>query len=218
MTCKIRRFRICYRYGRIPESGYCPIDGRKDYENQMVSLRKVRADKQEQARIRKLFLSAFPRVERPPYFLLKRHAKRNVDWWSIFQDDVWAGFFYVIRDAQNAYVSFFAIDPAMRGKGCGTEAVMQLIRQYAGKCLFLAIEPVEEGAENYSQRVSRRNFYLKCGLSPQGKSIQEGPVIYELLGVGGDVRDETYRSLMGRWLGTPLKFFVPTRVLTKPDR
>ncbi len=184
----------------------------------MVSLQKVKADKQEQNRIRGLFLSAFPWVERPPFFLMKRHARRNVDWWSIYQDEVWAGFFYVIRDEKNAYVSFFAIDPAMRGKGCGTEAVARLIQQYGGKCLFLAIEPVEEGAENYSQRVSRRNFYLRCGLSPLGKYIQEGPVVYELLGIGGDVQDRDYRALMGRWLGVPLKFFVPTRVLPKPGR
>lgn len=170
-------------------------------------------ERQELRRIRRLFLSAFPAEERPPFFLLKRKARRNVDWWSIDSDGVWAGFFYVIREAGLAYVFFFAIDPPMRGKGCGTEAMRLLLSRYEGMRVFLAIEPVDQSAENYQERVNRKNFYERCGLSPLGRSLRECRVTYELLGVGGDVRAEDYRLLIDRWLGWPMRHLVFMRIL-----
>lgn len=179
----------------------------------MISLSKVKQDKQEYKRIRTLFLSAFPLEERPPFFFLKARAKQNVDWWNILSDGKWVGFFYVINSSDLVYVFFFAIHPAMRGKGCGTAAMSQLLRQYEGKRLFLAIEPIEPEAENYQERVNRRNFYLKCGLSPLGKSILEGTVVYELLGIGGDVEPEEYKAIMDHWLGWPMKHLIAVRMI-----
>lgn len=179
----------------------------------MISLQKVKQETDELHRIRTLFLSAFPPEERPPFFFLKARMKRNVDWWSIYRDGDWAGFFYVIYEHNLIYVSFFAIDPSVRGKGCGTEAMKQLIGQYRGKRVFLAIEPVDPRAENYQERVNRKNFYKRCGLVPLGKSIQEGSMIYELLGTGGNVEAAEYTSLMKRWLGWPVKYFVPVHMV-----
>lgn len=179
----------------------------------MISLSKVKQDKQEYKRIRTLFLSAFPLEERPPFFFLKARAKQNVDWWNILSDGKWVGFFYVINSSDLVYVFYFAIDSSMRGKGCGTAAMSQLLRLYEGKRLFLAIEPIEPKAENYRERVNRRNFYLKCGLSPLEKSIREGTVVYELLGVGGSVEPKEYKAMMDQWLGWPVKHLIAIRML-----
>lgn len=179
----------------------------------MISLSRVKQAKLEYKRIRTLFLSAFPLEERPPFFFLKARAKHNVDWWNILSDGEWVGFFYVINSSDLAYVFYFAIDPSMRGKGCGTAAMSQLLRLYEGKRLFLAIEPVEPKAKNYQERVNRRNFYLKCGLVPLGKSIQEGTVVYELLGIGGGVEPKEYKFMMDQWLGWPVKHLITVRMM-----
>lgn len=180
----------------------------------MITLKLVKNEEQELARIRELFVSAFPVQERPPFFFLKCRAKQNVDWWNIYQDEIWAGFFYVIKKEDLIYVCFFAIAPSMRKKGCGTEAMKQLIRQYSGKRLFLAIEPVDPKAKNYQERVKRKNFYQRCGLIPLGENAQEGWVVYELLGTGSKILEKEYKSVMEPWLGWPLKYFIPVRILS----
>ncbi len=178
----------------------------------MVTLQRVK--KEELARIRALYLSAFPKEERAPYSILRRRAKRNVDWWSVYHDGQWAGFFYILRERDMAYIFYFAIDAALRGRHIGTQAVEALLRQYEGMRVFLAIEPVDPKAENYEQRVKRKQFYDRCGLMPLGMSVQEGEVVYELLGTGRQVAGAEYVGMVKRWLGWPMNRIVPFRAFS----
>lgn len=167
------------------------------------------------ARARKLYISAFPAEERAPFALLAAmNLRGNVDFWDIYTaDSQWAGIMYVVTHKDLAYVFYFAIDESRRGGHIGTAAMRAAIKYYSGKRLFLAIEPVEEDAPNYSQRVSRLNFYLRCGLARLGCRAREGSMVYELIGTGGSVGDEDYCELMRKYFGFPLKYLVALEVL-----
>ena len=83
-------------------------------------LKRLRRRSPDAARARQLYREAFPPNERAPFFLLVRRAEKGLaDWWSVCEGNEWRGFFYVVSDADLAYVFYLAVDPAARGKGCG---------------------------------------------------------------------------------------------------
>lgn len=170
--------------------------------------------------LKRLFLSAFPREERPPFFIMRWRANGNVDWWKIRADREDAGFFYVVKHGELVYVFFFAVDERLRGRRIGTEALKMLLRKYSGKVLFLAIERIEEGAPNLRERIARRDFYLRCGLTELRGKVREGSVVYDLLGTGGAVSNAGYQALMRNWAGPVLSRLVRMEVLdgdAEPD-
>lgn len=177
----------------------------------MITLERVRQEREEFRWIRPLFRATFPLSERPPFFLLRRFARRNVDWRKIVADGENAGFFYTLLGEKTAYVFFFAIRPELRGRGIGTEALKALLETYAGQTVFLAIEPVEEGAPNLEERIRRKEFYRRCGLVPTGQRVWEGAMIYEVLGTG-PAPEEEYGRMLRRWLGPVFTHLVPTGI------
>ncbi len=78
---------------------------------------------------------------------------------------------------------------------------------------FLAIESLDPAADNYDERVKRRDFYLRGGLLPMGMNVQEGSVVYELLGCGGKVAAEEYSALIAEYLGKTVFRDVTMRIL-----
>ena len=167
-----------------------------------VRLSKMPSGRKERKWVKALFLSAFPPEERPPFFVMRLRARQNTDWWLIQSGGKNAGFFYVIRDEDLAYLFFFAVDEAFRGRGIGSKALCQLIRLYEGKTFFLAIEPLDKKADNYSMRVRRLGFYQRNGLVPLNQWIREDKVVYALLGTGGQVPHAAYDRMMQHWLGS----------------
>ena len=80
--------------------------------------------------------------------------------------------------------------------------------------IFLAREQLDKSAENYAQRVSRRNFYLRCGFEDLPCCIKEGSVVYDVMGIGGIVTAEEYHKLIKPWAGFLLKI-VDMRIIEK---
>ena len=177
-----------------------------------VWLSKMPSGWKERKWVKALFLSAFPPEERPPFFVMRLRARQYTDWWLIQSGGKNAGFFYVIRDEDLAYLFFFAIDEAFRGQGIGSKALGQLIRLYEGKTFFLAIEPLDKKADNYPMRVRRLGFYQRNGLVPLNQWIREGKVVYALLGTGNQVPHEAYDRMMQHWLGSFRLFGVTMKI------
>ncbi len=177
----------------------------------MIVLERVRQERAELRWIRTLFRTAFPLSERPPFYILRHFARRNVEWLKINAAGEAAGFFYTLLGEKSAYVFFFAIRPELRGHHIGTEALEALLERYAGRTVFLAVEPEEEGAPNLEERIRRKEFYRRCGLVPSGQRVWEGPMVYEVLGTGPVPTDEYYR-IMHHWLGPVFTCLVPTGI------
>lgn len=179
-----------------------------------ITLRKISRNMAEYQQIQRLYMSAFPADERAPFRLLAGKARRpNVDWLGIFDDDICVGFFYnVLYKEDLAYIFYFAIEEKLRGCGYGSAAISALKREYAGKRLFLAMEEMDENAENFSQRQSRKEFYEFNGFRDMHTKLLEGRVVYDVLSIGGQVDRLEYHDLMMGWLGW-WRIFTNTKFL-----
>ena len=83
----------------------------------------------------------------------------------------------------------------------GSMILHALRKLYKGNRICLAIEELDEHSPNYAERINRKHFYMKNGFEELHHKVIEGTVIFELLGVGGDVTADEYRNLMRRYIG-----------------
>lgn len=174
-----------------------------------MKMRRINYSIAEIAKCFPLYMKAFPAEERAPFLMLASKAgDRSVDFWGFYDDKNFLGFMYVVNHVDLSYVFYFAICEKYRGQGYGSRALKLCRRRYAGRRFFLAIEQLDKSAENYFQRKSRRDFYIRCKMSPLGMKVQEGSVTYDLLGIGGTVSSDEYSALIGEYLGKMKKSVV----------
>ena len=170
-----------------------------------LNFTKLKAGSKDFRCVRQLYMRAFPDEERAPFLMLVLKAKKKgVDFWSISCDGQWAGLLYIVNYRDMSYIFYLAVSEELRGKGIGSAILASARKLYAGRRLFLAIEQLDENADNYDERVNRRNFYLRCGFRELHRKLREGNVIYDILGTGGDVSGKEYETLMKNYAGSIL--------------
>ncbi|MFR5797252.1 MAG: GNAT family N-acetyltransferase [Oscillospiraceae bacterium] len=179
-----------------------------------ITLKQVNKKSADYKKIKELYKKAFPVNERAPFFVLSSKAKKpNVDFWGIYSDKKWAGLMYVVNEADLSYIFYFAVSETERGKGCGSGALQAAKDKYAGQKIFLSIEQLDEEAENYDQRVKRKQFYERNGFKDLNLKLKEASVTYDLLGIGGTVDAKEYERLMGKYLGKLLSKLITMKII-----
>ena len=183
-----------------------------------MTLKLLKADAAAKKRLKKMYLEAFPAEERAPFWRLwRRAAQGHAEFWCLADGREPVGMAYIIRDQRLAYLFYLAIDRSMRGRGYGTAALDALRGKYAGSRLFLALEAPDLSAPNCAERVRRHEFYRRCGLEDLPHRIKEMSVVFNVMGIGGPVQPEEYRSLLDRWLGWPARLMIDMRMLPDDD-
>lgn len=125
--------------------------------------------------IKKLYLEAFPKKERFPFWVLKHSIKKGKATLNAIVDrDRFIGMEYIVNCDDSFYLMFFAIDKELRSKNYGTKVLKDLNEKY--DTIFLSIEKPKE---ELSKR--RKNFYLRNGFYETNKYCSEAGVDYEIL-------------------------------------
>lgn len=182
----------------------------------MPELRPIPRNSEDAAAARRMFLEAFPREERPPFFLLERAAgKPAVDFDGIYDGGLLVGLAYTVRNDEAAYLFFFAIRKESRGHGYGGQALELLKERYRGRTLFLALECMDANAENYAQRLNRHRFYEKHGLRDMPCRIREAFMTYDVMGVGAAPDPGVYKNLMDGSVGRFFRVLAGMRLTAK---
>ena len=83
-------------------------------------------------------------------------------------DEKLIGFSLVLLNEKTVFLVLLAIDKSLRGKGYGSRALNAIMQVYPDRQFVLDFEEVMESAENYEQRLSRKNFYLRNGFHETG--------------------------------------------------
>ena len=167
----------------------------------IISLRKINFFSKDYKKISRLYRTAFPADERAPmWYMAMKAENENVDFWGIYADNEWTGLAYIINEGTASYLFYLALSEELRVRGLGSKAMKVLKSFYSNQRLFLALEQLDETAENSEERIRRRNFYLKNGLKPLPLTIREATVTYDVMGTG-EVRPEDYEKMMRKYLG-----------------
>lgn len=118
----------------------------------------------EYAQIRKLIGRAFPKNEQFPMWLLRFLAvRKNIDFLAYYDGETFCGITYTVQNENMVFVLYLAVNDVVRSKGYGSAILAHLKTLYGGKALSLNVEPLEQNAKNYTQRVKRIEFYKRNG-------------------------------------------------------
>ena len=129
-----------------------------------LTKRKIHLLSLHNRKIRILYESAFPKIERLPYSMLMRYSlKKEIDMWGYYDKGRFVGFAYMMVLGDYAYILYCATENKVRSQGYGTAIVKDLMSTYGHKIMVLDIEPDDPEAENAQQRLRRKTFYLKLG-------------------------------------------------------
>lgn len=147
--------------------------------------------------VKELFISAFPREERPPmWMLMKRCRQGKANFCAVLDSGKFVGLTYVIGSDQVKTLMFLAIAEDARDGGYGTKILSSVHEKYKDVKLFLNIEPLDKNAPNYEQRCRRKAFYNRNGLDLLDYQVREAGVTYEMLTYGEYVTREEYEDVM----------------------
>jgi len=156
-----------------------------------IEIRKITSAK-EWKNLYRLYKTAFPPSERKPFFIL-------LTTWRKGKSDIWyaeeilslrggtrrrfLGFATTLNGENAVLLDYLAVRKDARGRGIGSLFVRSLLEKYQGKGFFVEIESVYEScAANPIERMKRRNFYIKNGLSALHVVADVFGVQMELLG------------------------------------
>ena len=160
------------------------------------------AKKNEYKLIKRLFISAFPKEERPPFYVISVRARRGKgDLLIAKEGQDFVGFVHVVSHAGLSYLFFLAVEDSWRGKGYGTKIIDGVKARYPGDKIFLARESLDEPCNNMEQRINRHKFYIKNGFCDLKCKIVEGGVTFDAMSIGGDITNKDYTDLIDSWCG-----------------
>lgn len=142
---------------------------------------------------------AFPPEEYiAPDELIKMTLQDGLFFYAIYDRQIFVGFMVVMIHETMAYLFFLAIDSSQRSHGYGSHVLKEMHNLYPSFQYAVDMEMIDNEAENNSQRISRRNFYIRNGYEPTGYFISYFDVAYEILCYGGNFNVELFKKLISK--------------------
>lgn len=153
--------------------------------------------------IEQLYMKEFPKKERKPFPLICDKA-RNGEMEILAVNSVegeFCGLVITIVGSKWILLDYFAIETKKQGNNIGSEVLHLLNRRYKDKGIVLEIERTDVECSNKSQRLRRKQFYLKNGMKEMGIYVELFGVEMELLTNGNqicfDEYQQIYRTIFG---------------------
>lgn len=152
--------------------------------------------------IKKIYMEAFPKRERKPFFTLKHSVKKKkAIIMTASEGNQILGFVVLIPYKDMIMVDYLAVSSQIRSKGTGSYIMQNVCREFSDKKVVLLIERLDDSADNREQRIARRKFYLKNGFTSSDIFITGASGNMEIMNYGGKVTPENYMSLQKYALG-----------------
>lgn len=140
---------------------------------------------------------AFPPCEYMPMEEIFAFAeKTNSHVLGIYDRQQLVGFILFVKNKECGYIFFLAIEKSARSKGYGGAALEALAATYPDLQIILDFEEIEEKAENFSQRIRRKQFYLRNGFCETGRYTLLRGNRFEVVCNHGPLRVEPFRELI----------------------
>ena len=126
-------------------------------------------------KIKNLYIKAFPKEERFPFWILEECSKeKNSDLYAVSDNDIFIGMCYIVNCDNAYYLMYLAVQDELRNKNYGSKILKDLKEKY--KNLFLSIDkPIDEIS------IKRKEFYLRNGFYDANIYYEDTGVWYEVL-------------------------------------
>ncbi|MCD8309462.1 MAG: GNAT family N-acetyltransferase [Clostridia bacterium] len=171
----------------------------------MITLTDVTKDKKHLKQVKRLYKTAFPANERPPFAMILNKAKKGKgELFAAETNGSFVGFAKTITHKQTVYIGFLAVDSAVRGSGYGSDILTEIKQRYNNKKIILCMEELDTSAKNHEERVKRKNFYKRNGFNLSGVKSVEAGVRYDILVHGDEISYEEFADLMKDYMGSLL--------------
>lgn len=162
----------------------------------------MNADKKQWREIKEIYLEAFPKSERKPFFAVKRSVKSGkAQMLTAVEDNILQGFVMVIPYKDMAMVDYLAVSGKIRSRGTGSAIMREVCKRFSDKRIVLLIEQLDDSAANSDQRIARRKFYFKNGFTSSNVHITGHGGNMEVLIYGGTISVREYMELQRYALG-----------------
>lgn len=153
-------------------------------------------------KVKRLFESAFPEDERPPFEMTI--GWEGSDFYGIYDEEEFVGLADIVELGDLVYLFFLAVEDDKRNQGYGSEILSIIKAKYAGRRLFLLADEASPKYSDFELRKRRLSFYQRNGFKLVGKRAREFNVIYEILSIGGDVSPSDFVAVMTSLIGEEL--------------
>ena len=153
--------------------------------------------------VKQLYLEAFPKEGRLPWWLLRLNARRKgIDLTAWVEGEKLLGFTSSVTTDKLYFLLFFAVPEARRGTGCGSSILSALRETY--DTIVLNMELLDPQAENYPQRQRRFRFYQRNGFFDTFYHVWEVGGKFRVLSTNPSLDVDAYREIfrklsMGVW-------------------
>ena len=159
-------------------------------------------------KLRRLYLSAFPKIERHRVMeLFSASTKDSAEFLRFSDNGEFIGLAYMIVRGSVAFLLYLAVDESKRNNGYGS-AILEAIRnRYQGKDIVLLIESLHEECDNMDIRVRRKGFYLRNGFHDTGliQTSFGGEANYDILNTQEQFSKEAYLHMLSNY---PFKSYL----------
>ncbi len=173
-----------------------------------MNIKKINYAFSDLGKVEILAKEAFPPEEYlAPSTLIEMSEQGYLDFWGLYDEDVFVGFMAVTIYEDMCYLFFLAISSSVRSKGYGGQALQLLDELYPLKQQVVDFEMINEAANNNAQRIIRKAFYMRNGYKETMKFISYLGVDYEILCKDIHFDFEKFKRMMNNF---KIKNFTPT--------
>lgn len=131
---------------------------------------------------RALYESSFPAIEQVDFdWMTEQASKGTAEHRAYFDGDIFCGFTISLVSERAVYLLFLAVDPGHHSKGYGSKILGEMAEQAGGRPLYLSIEPLDETASNFAQRMKRLSFYERNAYSLTDYLYYEDQEAYQVM-------------------------------------
>jgi GNAT superfamily N-acetyltransferase len=162
----------------------------------MLRIERVSENTDNLQEIHRLYNASFPDDERIPWKRIFSMLGETRRMYAYYDGDVFAGLSYLFIHREIAYLGYLAVEETLRNQGYGTQILKCILKELSGYKIVIDIEAVIEEADNYEERLKRKNFYLHNGFESTGVGYFFYNVDYELLSANGKVSAQEYLDLI----------------------
>ena len=144
-----------------------------------------------------LYHRAFPLGEKKPFgVMVKKRKEGSMELMTAENDKgSFLGIVITILHKDMVLLDYFAVSPTHRGQGVGSEVLKLLEERYHGKRILLEIEDPEEPCKNKEDRLRRKAFYLRNGLTAQDYKVWLFGIKMLILTNGTSISFEEYHEI-----------------------